>query len=197
MNIKRDTVAGTATITPTTLEEKELVSQALQHISIGEKFTSAMCTRDENDRVASIHLHAGGTPQKVVKTYGNVTVHSTEVVGGVLMDLRGTTADDQQELGPLRNAFYFGGRPTLHAVRNEDGVLSIVIAGQYCKFCGTPVITLVTVSGKSATSVERPVNISMYEELCTVVGMATLAWASSVASAAWATPSPITSQRCP
>jgi len=101
--------------------------------------------QDDGDegKYCKIFLHFGSKPRKRTRTKGCVTVHSTELVGGIRVTIQGTSNDDKAEVGGIRDAVYFGGcQPVFMGAAKIEGKDAFVISLGLCQQCRSPMIGL-------------------------------------------------------
>lgn len=142
MRIVRDDQLATWTLCPSDTEEEEGVRKALALLSPGVRLTYAGRARDPLDpEICIVKLHVGGQLEKKLTTEGCITIAEQVFVGGIPLDLRGETAQDQQEVRHIRNTCYFGaGGLIFLGTIDVSGRPCLICTAMYCQRCGAAMI---------------------------------------------------------
>jgi hypothetical protein len=142
MKILRDNKLATLTLVPIEATEEQVIASMATMLKAGDKLSYGGRGQDSEDkRFCTVHLHAGGRKEELVKTDRNVTVHRAVHVDSVELVLQGTTEEDKREVGSIRDMCYFGSSGLIFIGETEvDGKKAIVTTGLRCKHCGSGMI---------------------------------------------------------
>jgi hypothetical protein len=136
VKINRNEEDATLAFVPTGTSEVEVVTAILAIVTPGEKLSYAGRNDATETEKFSIELYAGATKEPSSETSGNVTVVGIAHVGGVRLDLRGDTDDDDLEVRRLRDTCYFGSGGLIFLGETEvDGRKALLITAAKCKLC--------------------------------------------------------------
>ena len=138
MHITRDDEAATWTFIATNNAEGSALADVATNLSIGEKL--AYNGRNESDPARLLlHFNAGGRGEWV--TRGNVTLY--EYIGGSEVELVGTSDEDNDEVGSIRDTCFFGSSGLILLKPTEvDGKPALVFTAEHCKLCNAPIIKM-------------------------------------------------------
>ncbi|TRZ48552.1 hypothetical protein D4S03_09650 [bacterium] len=145
MQIIRDDKAGTLTLVPMTPDEIEKVGQMAKALKFGEKIVYGGIRTNHEDKLECIYFFAAS------KNRWKTTKHpsggsSTEMVhiGGIKLELIGTSEEDQHGVERISDFCYYGsgGLILLNTIKvnNKTG---LVLTGSLCKICQHPMTKLV------------------------------------------------------
>jgi hypothetical protein len=136
MKIVRNDKLATWTLVPVEEGEIEILASIAAVLKPEDKLSYGGREQDGGRKFCLIHLHAGAKKERQSKTEGNITINQSVYVGGVELVLRGSTEEDKDEVGSIRDSCFFGGEPIYLGETEVDGKKAIVITGGRCKFCG-------------------------------------------------------------
>ena len=144
MKIIVDEKKGTFTIVPMTEAEETKISAVLSVLTPDQVLDYQGRSRDpENTKYVQAHFHIGGAKKKVRETKGNITFIGSKMEGGIELTLQGTSDDDKNEVGGIRDVCFFGAAGLIFIESTEvDGKKSMVVTAKKCKHCGANMISL-------------------------------------------------------
>lgn len=140
MHIIRNDEKATWTLVPTTSDEERTRASVASFLSVGDKMQyHGRGTDPDDENAITVRFNAGGKYERVTK--GNST--NPDYVGGVTFHLIGTTPEDKDELGYVRDTCYVGSGGLILVEQSEvDGTPALVFTAKHCKLCGAPMIKM-------------------------------------------------------
>jgi len=120
MKIIRDKQLATLTFVPVKPDEEQVIASITAMLKPEDKLSYGGCQQDEAGRNRIVHLHA---------------------VGGIELVLQGSTEEDKQQVGSIRDTCYFGSGGLIFIGETEvDGKKSIITIAKRCKYCNAGMI---------------------------------------------------------
>jgi hypothetical protein len=147
MQVVRDELAGTYTFFPADQEEEEII-RGIAALEPSTKLEYAGCEIDESGGRRIVTFGYGGKWGRRTESSANgkCTFSHPEYAGGTKVVLQGTTEEDKNSFGVLRDTCYFGDGSSLIFLRTaslDDGRSGVVMTAILCTKCGSPAINLV------------------------------------------------------
>lgn len=137
MKIIRNEELQTWTLVPIEGHEIETLASIIAVLEPGGELSYGGRSRDgETRKFCVLHLHVGAKREERSETKGNVTIYSTEYVGGIKLVLCGSTEEDKDAVWSVRHGALYSGHLVLLDVVEVDGKQSIVTTAGHCKHCG-------------------------------------------------------------
>lgn len=137
MKVVKDSQAATLTLVPVEAGEAEVLASMLATLKPEDKLVYGGREKDgEGDKFCKIHLHVGSHKEERTEVRGKITIRCTLNVGGVELVLCGSTEEDKQEVGRIRDTCYFGSGGLIFLGEAEvDGKRVMVTTAKRCKHC--------------------------------------------------------------
>jgi hypothetical protein len=134
MKIIRNEEVASFTFVPVEEGEAEILDSIIAIAKPEDKMEYG--GRNSDDKSYVVYLHVGSHAEKRTEINGNVTAHWEEEVGGIKLELRGSTENDQREVRLIRDVCYFGsGGLILVGSYDLDGKRVVVTTAKRCKLC--------------------------------------------------------------
>lgn len=141
MRVIRDEAAATIKLVPIEEGEGKLLALIAETLQPGSKIHYRGRKTEADEKYCSVLLNAGGIGERQVRKHGNGTLTELVLVGGVDLELKGSTEDDKREISRIRDMCFFGtsGMFFLGEV-DYEGTKALLFTGSLCQLCGAQMI---------------------------------------------------------
>lgn len=144
MKIQRDEATATWTLIPVEPGEADTLAALANVMQLSDLMIYDGRDQDPDDEHSlQLNLCFGATPKRQTKKRGRITIHHTDLVGGVKLVLRGSSAADKVEVSEIRDTCFFATSGLqLVSIQSVDSLTTLVVTGKQCPVCGTNMFTV-------------------------------------------------------